>query len=470
MTVKVWPRVRGSVRLRITLIAAGVFAVTMFVASFALLRALERALVDDLRAGDHAALMAQRATVLAEGLPPDILEVRGVAGKAVALPYPGTQRVIVYAPGSADLAQPGTFIEDVTTRREAVSAAGAELLGIEGDAEEYAVSTVPLGGLVLATASPLDAVRDTLASTRAVLWVVGPALVALVAGLAWLLAGRALRPVHAVTSRVAAITSHSLHERVPEPSSADEISELARTMNGMLGRLESATTSSRRLVSDASHELRTPVAVMRTELEVARRSPEPDWEATAEVLQVELDRLQGLVDDLLLLARSDEQGAVDRTSDPVSLVDLVHDVSARPRRVAVEVGVPADGAPSLPADGAALRRAVDHLVANATRHATARVRVTVEPVDAGVRLHVDDDGPGIPARRRADVMRRFVRLDAGRSRDGGGAGLGLAVSADVARSHGGHLEITDSPLGGARVSLILPGDGQNASAWRSSSR
>ena len=113
-----------------------------------------------------------------------------------------------------------------------------------------------------------SATRST--PTRRLLWFIGPVLVALVAGLAWLLAGRALRPVHAVTSRVAEIGSHSLHERVPVPASDDEIAELARTMNGMLGRLETATTTSRRLVSDASHELRTPVAVMRAELEVAR--------------------------------------------------------------------------------------------------------------------------------------------------------------------------------------------------------
>ena len=186
---------------------------------------------------------------------------------------------------------------------------GARLLGIEGDADQFTVSTLPVGGVVLATASPLDAVRDTLASTRQLLWVIGPVLVALVAGLAWILAGRALRPVQAVTSRVAEITSHSLHERVPEPASSDEIAELARTMNGMLGRLESATTSSRQLVSDASHELRTPITVMRAELEVARRTADPDWQASASVLALELDRLQGLVDDLLLLARADEQRA-----------------------------------------------------------------------------------------------------------------------------------------------------------------
>ena len=150
----------------------------------------------------------------------------------------------------------------------------AGVLGIRGDMADYTVSTIDAGEFTLATASPLDSVRDTIATTKRLLWVAGPALVALVAGLAWLLAGRALRPVHAVTSRVAAIGSRSLHERVPVPASGDEIAELAATMNGMLARLETASTTNRRLVSDASHELRTPVAVMRAELEVARRAAE----------------------------------------------------------------------------------------------------------------------------------------------------------------------------------------------------
>ncbi len=451
-----WRRARGSVRLRVTVIAAGVFAVTLLIAAFALLRALEGALVDDVRAADRAALMAQARAVMVNGLPHDMLQIEGASGSAVALPYPGTRRVVAYAPSPAELAEPGTFVQEIYNA-QLVPDEGARLLGIEGDADQFTVSTLPVGGVVLATASPLDAVRDTLASTRQLLWVIGPVLVALVAGLAWVLAGRALRPVLAVTSRVAEITSHSLHERVPEPASSDEIAELARTMNGMLGRLESATTSSRQLVSDASHELRTPITVMRAELEVARRTADPDWQASASVLALELDRLQGLVDDLLLLARADEQRARSgRAGSDVSLVDVVHDAASRPRRVPVDVVIGSTGVPPVAGDESAVRRAVDHVVANAARHATGTVRITVGSVDGEVRVDVDDDGPGIPVHQRSEVVRRFVRLDEGRDRDAGGAGLGLAVSADVARAHGGYLRIADSPLGGARVTLTLP--------------
>jgi signal transduction histidine kinase len=255
-----------------------------------------------------------------------------------------------------------------------------------------------------------------------------------------------------VTSRVAAIGSHSLHERVPVPSSHDEIAELAITMNDMLGRLEASSASSRRLVSDASHELRTPMTVMRTELEVATRDPSTDWGATSAVVLGELDRLQGMVDDLLLLARGDER-AFARTE--VGLADLVHEVAARRRRVPVAVELGDEPALTM-GDVDALRRALDHVVTNAARHAVSKVVVGAELNKGEVRVHVDDDGPGIPVADREHVVRRFVRRDEGRARDDGGAGLGLAVTSDVVVAHGGRLQISDSPLGGARVSLILP--------------
>ena len=197
------------------------------------------------------------------------------------------------------------------------------------------------------------------------------------------------------------------------PGRGDEIAELARTMNSMLGRLEISTSASRRLVSDASHELRTPVTVMRTELEVARDDEHADWEASSGVLLEELDRLQELIDDLLLLARGDEQA---RATSAVALDDLVRDAAARRRRVPVDVTL--DGGPHVTVgDEAAIKRAVDHVLANAARHADAKVAITVAASDGDVVVHVDDDGQGIPSVDRATVVQRFVRLDEGRDRD-----------------------------------------------------
>jgi signal transduction histidine kinase len=456
-------RARGSVRLRVTLLAAGVFAGTLLVAAVLLLRVLEGVLVDDVRDTHRTALETQAQMLLTQGVPAGTMMVTAPTSSAVQLPLAGQEPVVVVFrdPYTAKRLAAGDRIAIVGPTSDVmfetpVPAAGEQLLGIEGRAESFNVAALDVGGGLLVTASPVDEVQYTIDATRRVMLVVGPGLVALVAGLAWLLVGRALRPVHDVTSRVAAIGSHSLHERVPVPPSGDEVAELAQTMNGMLGRLESATATNRRLVSDASHELRTPVTVIRTELEVARRTPAPDWGATSEAVLDEVDRLQGLVDDLLLLARSDERGLAVAT---VSAIDVAHEVAARRRARPVHVDVPAgpdaQPPPAVAADGAALTRALDHLVDNAVRHAASEVQIVVAAEDGEVAIHVDDDGPGIAAGDRSRVTQRFVRLDDGRARDAGGAGLGLAVATDVAVALGGRLAIGDSPLGGARVSVNL---------------
>ena len=235
------------------------------------------------------------------------------------------------------------------------------------------------------------------------------------------------------------------------------MSELATTINSMLSRIEIADISSRRLVSDASHELRTPIAVMRTELEVARRNPDAKWDDVSSTVLGEVDRLQDLVDDLLLLARLSERGTV---AEPFSLLDTVRDVAARRRRtdVTVELATRDDeNDVEVVGDNSAVQRALDHVAANAARHATEHVEVTLETdrSDGLVAVHIDDDGPGIAECDRERVLQRFERLDEARSRDAGGSGLGLAVATDVMTAHGGRVDIADSPLGGTRVTLLM---------------
>jgi signal transduction histidine kinase len=448
-------RARASVRVRVTVLAAGAFAVTVLIAATLLVKRLESTLVDDLRADSEAVLSQQMLLVGEQGLPAAQV-IRTDSGEIGS--YYADGRMITFA--LPEGMTPDEFNTLVTAgsggqaRADAslqIQALGGAAAGAGAAVNDVVAAAAPVGPGFLAVASPLDEVRDTIAAATRLLWIVGPLLVALVAVLAWILAGRALRPVRLLTARVASIESGSLHERVPEPPSNDEIAELAHTMNEMLGRLDAANESSRRLVSDASHELRTPIAVMRTELEVARRDAANDWDDTSDVVVGELDRLALLVDDLLLLARGQER-ALSRQR--VELVDLVHDVATRRRRADIDIEVVVAGVADdavVDGDRVAIERALDHLVTNAARSARSRVIVTVERVT----IHVDDDGPGIPVEHRCEVVRRFVRLDEARTRDAGGSGLGLAVASDVAAAHGGALAIGDSPLGGARVTLRL---------------
>jgi signal transduction histidine kinase len=444
-------RLRGSVRLRVSLLAAGVFAVALIVGAVVLLRSLERVLVDDARAAARVALARQAEALRSDGIPAaassSVEEMNGVVTMEFGA---GARTFVIAVPEGVD---PADYLIAGSADSPAMvsQAVVADRLGLPSTAD-FLFDAQPVGGALLSTVSPLDDVQATIDRTRQALWVVVPGLVVLVGGMSWLLAGRALRPVRLMTARVASIESRSLHERVPEPQSGDEVAELARTMNQMLGRLERASETSRRLVSDASHELRTPVAVMRTELEVAQRDADADWSATSDVLLGELDRLQLLIDDLLLLARGDEMSLARNDVDLDAVVD---EVTSRRRRVPV-TRAPGE-AVIVRGDERALGRAFDHLVANAARAATTRVAVSIERNgEPNVAIHVDDDGPGVPPDQRANVVRRFVRLDEARSRDEGGAGLGLAVASDVAAAHGGRLAIDDSPLGGARVTITLP--------------
>ncbi|MGC9538573.1 sensor histidine kinase [Streptomyces sp. UG1] len=228
-----------------------------------------------------------------------------------------------------------------------------------------------------------------------------------------------------------------------------------------LRRVARAEAAQRRFVSDASHELRSPVATVRQHAEVALAHPErTDTGSLAGTVLDEAVRMQRLVDDLLLLARADESALLRGGPRPVDLDDLVLAEVRRLRSTApgLRVDGTAVGAARVSGDAEALRRLVRNLGENAARH--ARTRVAFALTDAGdgwVRLEVEDDGPGVPAAERARVFERFIRLDESRARGEGGAGLGLAIVAEVAGAHRGRVEAGVSEgLGGARFTVRVP--------------
>jgi signal transduction histidine kinase len=295
----------------------------------------------------------------------------------------------------------------------------------------------------------------TVASARWLLLIAGPLLVALVAWGAWVLTGRALAPVTRIRAEVEDIEASRLHQRLEVPETGDEIAQLASTMNHMLDRLDAASRAQRQFVSNASHELRSPLATIRQHAEVAALHPGTvSAQELTTVVLAEGERLQALVDALLLLARLDE--GVMPAVQLLDFDDIVLEEARRARAGDVVVDGSAISAARIRADPRLLRHAVRNLVDNAVRHARSRVRVSLEASAAGARLIVDDDGHGVPVIHRAQVFDRFVRLDEGRARDEGGAGLGLAIVRGIIEAHGGRVEVDDAPGGGARFVVTLP--------------
>ena len=281
-----------------------------------------------------------------------------------------------------------------------------------------------------------------------------PLLLAVLAAIAWRVIGSALRPVEELRSGAERISGTGRDERLPVPASADEVHALAVTLNGMLDRLAAARERQRGFVADAAHELRSPLASMRTQLEVAQRLGE-GGDLPAELL-LDVARLTRLVEDLLLLARSDaaqtppERQVLDATT---LLTDIAHRYAGS--RVPVTV-TPAVGGLEVRADPDELGRALTNLVDNAVRHAGTRVQLAAERTADGVVLTVVDDGPGIPEALRENVFERFTRLDDARDRDAGGTGLGLAIARELVRRAGGTIRLTDAdPAPGLRVEIHL---------------
>ena len=324
---------------------------------------------------------------------------------------------------------------------------------VGGSPAGFAVGTRPVNGRPHIVTASLDGVDESVDRVGTLLWIGLPVAMAAAAMLTWLLAGRSLRPVAAITDRTRQIRSSTLHERVPVPASNDEVSALANEMNTMLDRVQREDERRRRFVSDASHELRSPIASIRTQAEASLA--DDHQHELAEGVLAEAERMSALVDDLLALARHDEQ--LRPPGQPVDLDDVVYAEASRQRRVPVDVTAVSAGRVIGRPDE--LGRVVGHLLDNAARHAAQQVTVSLTTDGAAVRLIVDDDGDGIPPAERGRVLERFVRLDGARTRDAGGAGLGLAVVDAVVGSAGGSIEVDESPDGGARFVISLPADG-----------
>ena len=331
-----------------------------------------------------------------------------------------------------------------------------DVLGRRG--EWTVVSTATLIGdqtYVVHVAVPLRVQRRTLQTVAIFLLGATPLLLAAVAAAVWLLVGRALRPVEVIRSEVAAIDAPRLADRVAVPATRDEIAALATTMNVMLDRLEASQRAQRAFVSDASHELRSPLATLSSAAELAARADEATRTRLLETINLELRRMRGLVENMMTLARADAQDLVGRHEE-VDLDDLV-DAEVRRLRATSRRRVEPDVEPvRVRGDELRLAQALRNLVDNADRHAGSVVRLRLHSRGGDAVVQVDNDGPPIEPADRERVFERSVRLDDSRSRDLGGSGLGLAIARAAARLQGGDVLVVDAPDGWCRFELRVP--------------
>jgi heavy metal sensor kinase len=305
---------------------------------------------------------------------------------------------------------------------------------------------------------------ETLASFRDELLIAGPIALLLASGVGYLLAGLSLRQVESMRRRAAAITSETPGQRLPVPATGDEVQRLGETLNEMLDRLETALQRERDFVADAGHELRTPLALLRTELELALRQAQTSDELRAAVRRSsqEAERLSQLAEDLLLIARTD-RGRLALRVEPVQVDALFAAIRSRFdwRAAELEKSVTATSTDGLLVDADRLRleQALANLVDNALRYGGNEITLAAARHDGRTELHVCDNGTGFPPEFLGHALDRFTRADP--ARGSGGSGLGLSIVKAIAESHDGTAHVTNSQQG-ADAWISLPAERSSA--------
>jgi signal transduction histidine kinase len=440
-----------SVRARTTLAATLVVIAALFTGSVILVRTLEHSLTT---ASDQQTRirLAELVDQAHSGTLPEVL--RGVGDDSLVQIVDARGRVlgasanITRKPAIASLASTSTRPR-VRTMRD---------LPDDQETEDYRIwsrrTSTPDGEVAIFLGPSLETVRQVIDRLIRILALGLPVLVLLLGLAIWATVGRALRPVERIRGEVAGFGPRSWERRVEVPATHDEVALLAITMNAMLDRLEDADRRQREFVANASHDLKSPLTIMRTELEAVLAGDDPTRAlAGARAALAETDRMEALVGDLLFLAGAED--GVRPTLRPLDLEGVVADEIARiPPGGPVEVRLTATGAP-VSGSNQDLARMVRNLMQNALGFARTSIEVAVGEQDGQAVLSVSDDGPGVGDQHRDEVFGRFVTLDDARDRRTGGTGLGLAIARTIAESHGGTLTL-EGPSPTSRFVVRLP--------------
>ncbi|WP_461188460.1 sensor histidine kinase [Arthrobacter sp. Z4-13] len=449
--------VRRGLRWQSTVAAVAVVAVAMLTGGLLLLQTLESALVSStdsllrskvqdvavLIQNDHAedANRAVAGTVNKDPLVQIIDETGTVtaASEPRLLEAPlSSLRPAAEQSATDNVSAPG-LLGDADERYLVV-------LGVDDDGSKYWV----LAGRTIQPQS------DTVRIVTAFLLVAMPLLLGVVGLSVYFLVGRSLRQVDTIRRQVSHIDAGRLSERVDVPKPRDELQALAVTMNSMLDRIETADQRQRQFVSNASHELRSPLTTIRTGLDISIADASGEtWRGMQPILAEETQRLQGLVEDLLTLSKADDEGLVVRRED----VDLDDVLATELRRVNAtsKHRIVADLVPAkIAGDPVRLSQAFRNVLDNADRHAAGTIAVKLSVMVQTVVVTIDDDGTPVPVADRERIFGRFVRLDESRSRHQGGSGLGLAITRGIVEAHDGRVTATETSQGWCRFELSFP--------------
>ncbi|MCU6481813.1 sensor histidine kinase [Arthrobacter sp. A2-55] len=445
------------VRKRATATAVVVVALALLIGGLLLLVLLQASLIST----TQRAATAKASDVAAMITSQDVTE----AGQALANTAHSGQYVQIISPGGAVVASsersteakalselrpgPGQTLSQNVSSLQSIGDSDAFLIVAQG------VSTAQ-GTYTVVVASTVQAQSDTVATVAWFLLGATPLLVIVVGSSVWILVGRSLRQVERIRGQVAGINASRLNERVEVPATNDEIHHLALTMNTMLDRLQASDAEQRRFVSDASHELRSPLATISAGLEIAAADPSGDtWIELEAMLSGETARMRYLVDDLLTLAKAND-GGTHTTFQDVDLDDVL-DTEIRRLRSLSPHHISATLTPArISGDARRLAQVLRNVLDNANRHARSTITITLTTGHDGARVVIDNDGDLVPEAERGRIFERFVRLDQSRSRESGGSGLGLAIAASIMTAHHGTITTTEAPTGDCRFELRLP--------------
>jgi signal transduction histidine kinase len=441
---------RRSLRARLTLATSAGLALALALAAVLLVNALRASLIRGLDLSARQGAVEVAALIDQNRLPSPVpvapgtltIQVLDASGRITNV-SPGADRLVPMLPPAQAVA--------AARSGQARTLAGPPL-GMPSLIRVLAVGAA--GHHVVIAAVSYAEVRDSLATLAKVLAIGTPLLFGLLALATWLLTGYTLRPIAALRRGAAEVTGTGVPRALPVPPARDEVRSLAVTLNDMLSRLAEAQQRQRDLVSDTAHELRSPIASIRAQLEVALDHPDGlDWTETARDVHADTLRLARLTEDLLLLARLDGQPLRRK---PTDLAAVCESVAARYATARVPVRTEAEGSYVVAGDQDALARLLVNLLDNAVRHAASRVCVSVRADGGWAVLTVTDDGPGIAPEDAERAFGRFARLDDARSRAGEeGAGLGLAIVKSTAEAHGGSVSLADAGPG-LRAVVRLP--------------